>query len=343
MSLDCVVVIYPSDTIIRHQTLTHIQEGIMSFFETKVAGEDGLRSLEINTIQANIGLRCNQSCMHCHLEASPSRTEMMEWPVMQQVISACRASGCNLVDITGGAPELNPHFREFVGSLLEESLHVQVRTNLTVLTQPGMESLPEFFRDHAVKIVASLPCYTEENVRAQRGAFAYEKSIEALKLLNAIGYGVEPDLQLNLVYNPGGPFLPGDQAGLETDYKRELWNRFGVSFDRLLTITNMPIGFFRDILTRTGQEQTYLETLKNAFNPQTVSGLMCRNQLSIGWDGTLYDCDFNLALKMPVNHGSPDHISRFDKESLATRRIVMGDHCFGCTAGHGSSCAGSLT
>jgi radical SAM/Cys-rich protein len=268
---------------------------------------------------------------------------MMEWPVMEQVVSMCRAAGCSLVDITGGAPELNPRFRDFVTTLKEAGFPVQVRTNLTVLTQPGMESFPEFFRDLKITLVASLPCYTEENVRAQRGPYVYEKSVAVIRRLNELGYGIDPDLKLNLVYNPGGPFLPGDQAGLEADYRRELRNRFGLSFTRLLTITNMPIGFFQGMLKRTGQEETYLDLLRNAFNPHTLPGLMCRSQLSIGWDGTLYDCDFNLALKIPVNHGSPDHISRFDAESLATRRIMLGDHCYGCTAGHGSSCAGALS
>jgi radical SAM/Cys-rich protein len=316
--------------------------GFMSIFESRATGGEGLNSRGIDIIQVNIGLRCNQSCRHCHLDASPSRTEAMDWTLMQQVISVCRASGCTLVDITGGAPELNPHFREFVHALRGEHLQVQVRTNLTVLTEPGMDDMPEFFRDHAVRLTASLPCYTEENVRAQRGPLVYGKSIQALKQLNGLGYGTDADLPLNLVYNPGGPFLPGEQSALEVDYRRELQIRFGISFTRLLTITNMPLGKFRFLLLEENGEDSYLKLLENAFNPLTIPGLMCRNQLSIGWDGTLYDCDFNLALDKPVNHGSPDHISRFDRESLATRRIVLGDHCFGCTAGHGSSCAGSI-
>ena len=316
----------------------------MNDFERQIGGidEDGLRSLKIETIQVNLGLRCNQQCMHCHLEASAHRTEMMEWPTMQLVLQAVRSGGCQLVDLTGGAPELNLHFRKFVTALREEGHRVQVRTNLTVLLEPGMEDLAEFLREHQVQLVASLPCYLEENVRAQRGIGVYEKSIAAIKRLNALGYGSESGLALNLVYNPGGPFLPPPQKVLEEDYRRELGARFAISFTRLLTITNMPLGRFRAELSRQNQVQDYLQLLRKSFNPQTVGGLMCRQQISVGWDGTLYDCDFNLALGLPVNHGAPDHIQSFSPADLRTRRIVTGEHCFACTAGSGSSCSGAL-
>jgi radical SAM/Cys-rich protein len=247
-----------------------------------------------------------------------------------------------LVDLTGGAPELNPHFCRFVEHLRSDGFAVQVRTNLTVLLEPGMEDLPEFFRSRDVQLVASLPCYTEENVRAQRGPGVYEQSVAALRRLNALGYGAEERRILNLVYNPGGAFLPGPQADLEADYRRELDARFGIRFTHLLTITNMPLGRFRDALRRDGQEKEYGELLRAAFNPKTLDGLMCRRQLSVGWDGTLYDCDFNLALRCPVDHGAPSHLRQFDPDALARRRIVTGDHCYGCTAGSGSSCAGAL-
>ena len=266
----------------------------------------------------------------------------MAWPTMERVLEIAGEVGCELVDLTGGAPELNPHFRRFVEALRGDGHTVQVRTNLTVLLEPGMETMPEFFRDHEVQLVASMPCYLEENVRAQRGERVYEKSVEAIRRLNALGYGQENGRILNLVYNPGGPVLPPEQAELEGDYRRELGDRFGITFSRLLTITNLPIGRFRAILRKHGQEQKYLHLLRTAFNPQTIDGLMCRHQLSIGWDGTLYDCDFNLALGFSVNHGAPDHIERFDPSDLMTRRIVTGEHCFGCTAGCGSSCAGAL-
>lgn len=316
----------------------------MNDFEQRIAPYTGhgLRSTGIDTIQVNLGLRCNQRCAHCHLGASPGRTEMMDWSTMSLVLEAAAAIRCRLVDLTGGAPELNRHFRRFVESLRSQGRGVQVRTNLTVLLQPGMTTLPEFFRNHQVRLVASLPCYLEQNVRAQRGAGVYEKSIRVIRRLNGLGFGLAGELELDLVYNPGGPVLPPQQVSLEADYRRELKQRFGISFSRLLTITNMPIGRFRTTLQSEGREQQYLRLLKDAFNPDTVAALMCRRQLSVGCDGRLYDCDFNLTLGMPVNHGAPDRIGRFEPTGLVKRRIVTGDHCFGCTAGAGSSCGGAL-
>ena len=302
----------------------------------------GLYSLEIGTLQVNVGLRCNQECRHCHLEASPRRAEMMEWTTMERVLEAAKDARCRLVDLTGGAPELNPHFCRFVQRLSKGGHRVQVRTNLTVLMEPGMEAVPEFLRDHQVSLVASMPCYLRENVRAQRGEGVYEKCIAAMKRLNALGYGVDPVCPLHLVYNPGGPFLPPEQSNLEAEYRRELRTRFGIAFTRLLTITNMPIGRFATELSRQNQAEGYWHLLQKSFNSETVESLMCRHQLSIGWDGTLYDCDFNLALSLPVDHGAPDHVHRFDLPGLVTRRIVTGKHCFGCTAGFGSSCGGAL-
>jgi len=317
----------------------------MNDFEEEIVGVtgSGLYSLEMGTLQVNVGLRCNQECRHCHLEASPRRTEMMEWPTMELVLEAAKKARCRLVDLTGGAPELHPHFRRFVQALSKRGHRVQVRTNLTVLLEPGMETMPEFFRDHEVSLVASMPCYLKQNVRAQRGEGVYEKCITAIVRLNALGYGVDPDhLPLDLVYNPGGPVLPPEQSNLEAEYRRELRTRFGITFSRLLTITNMPIGRFAMELSRQNQAEDYWCLLRKSFNSETVEGLMCRHQLSIGWDGTLYDCDFNLALALPVDHGAPDHVHRFDLQDLVTRRIVAGRHCFGCTAGFGSSCGGAL-
>jgi radical SAM/Cys-rich protein len=316
----------------------------MNNFEKQIAevGSEGLHSLKVKTLQVNLGLRCNQQCNHCHLEASPQRKEMMEWPTMRLVLEAARSVRCELVDLTGGAPELNPFFRRFILALRQGGLSVQVRTNLTVLLEPGMDTMPGFLRDHQVQLVASMPCYLEENVCAQRGAGVYGKSVEAIRRLNKLGYGYESSLCLNLVYNPGGPFLPPPQLALEEDYRRELHKRFGIRFTRLLTITNMPMGRFRKELNRQNQEESYLELLRKSFNPLTLQGLMCRHQITIGWDGTLYDCDFNAALGLAVNHGAPDHIRFFNAEDLWTRRIVTGEHCFGCTAGSGSSCGGAL-
>lgn len=316
----------------------------MNDFESALRqrGRDGLYSEGIRAIQANLGFLCNMRCRHCHLAASPNRTEVMDWPTMEAVLAAAASvPGC-LVDLTGGAPEWVPHFPRFVAALRRAGHPVQVRTNLAVLVEPGMESLPEFYRDYGIRLVGSLPCYLEENVRAQRGAGAYGKSVEAIRRLNALGYGRDPALPLSLVYNPGGPFLPPDQSALEADYRRELRDRFGVVFSRLLTITNMPIGRFLDDLSRKRKEEVYRHLLREAFNPDTLDGLMCRHQVSVAWDGTLYDCDFNLALDCPIDHGMENRVDRTDLAALAARRIVTGSHCFGCTAGSGSSCAGAL-
>jgi len=261
---------------------------------------------------------------------------------MELVLEAARGAQAQLVDLTGGAPELNPHFCRIVKALRKNGHAVQVRTNLTVLLEPGMEKMPEFLQKRKIRLVASLPCYLEENVSAQRGKGIYEKSITAIRQLNALGYGKDPDLPLSLVYNPGGPFLPPPQSALEEDYRCQLGERFDISFTQLLTITNMPLGRFRAHLSQLGQERNYLDLLRKSFNPDTLSGLMCRHQISIGWDGTLYDCDFNLALGLPVNHGAPDHIRSFRLPDLSLRRIVTGQHCYGCTAGAGSSCQGAL-
>jgi radical SAM/Cys-rich protein len=303
---------------------------------------DGLCATGIDTLQVNVGLRCNQQCAHCHLRAGPDRTEMMSWPTMARVVEVAAKTRCGLVDITGGAPELNPHLRRFIEALRGRGTPVQVRTNLSVLMEHGMQSMPEFFREHDVRLVGSMPCYLEENVTAQLGEGAYRKSAEALKALNALGYGRNESLTLDLVFNPAGPLLPPDQQSLEDDYRRELGRRLGVVFSRLITITNMPIGRFRDDLQRRGAEASYMRLLQESFNPETVGELMCRRQVSVGWDGRLYDCDFNLALGMAVDHGAPDHIVHFDSAALEARRIVTGDHCFGCTAGCGSSCGGAL-
>lgn len=313
-------------------------------FERRLAETKGkgLQSEGIETLQVNVGLRCNQACIHCHLACSPERSEQMPWSVMRKAVGAAQEADCGLVDVTGGAPELHPDLLRFIRALRHRGRAVQVRTNLTVLLEEGLQDMPARFRELGVRLVASMPCYLEENVRAQRGEHVYARSVEAIRRLNAEGYGFEPELQLNLVYNPGGPSLPPAQAELEQDYRRELGERFGIGFTNLLTITNMPLGRFLTELRREGREEEYRDLLRRAYNPTTVERLMCRHQVSVGWDGTLYDCDFNLALGWPVDHGAPDHVSRFDVATLVGRRIVTGRHCFGCTAGCGSSCAGAL-
>jgi radical SAM/Cys-rich protein len=313
-------------------------------FEKKInpPKNTGLYADGIETIQVNVGLKCNQQCRHCHVEASPFRNEMLDWPTMELIVAAAQLPGLRLIDITGGAPELNPHLPQFIRSLRQLALRVQMRTNLTALLEVGLDNWSRFLRDHQVELVASMPCYLEENVTAQRGAGVYQKSIEVIRHLNTLGYGVDNALVLNLVYNPGGPSLPAEQSALEADYRRRLHESFGISFTKLLTITNMPIGRFQDQLHRQNQLHAYMRLLQKSFNPQTVPGLMCRHQLNIGFDGVLYDCDFNLALHLPVDHGAPNHIKEFDPARLRQRRIVTGNHCFGCTAGCGSSCDGAL-
>lgn len=316
----------------------------MNQFELQVTGgaKSGLYSSGVDVIQVNVGLMCNQSCSHCHLNASPDRAEVMDWAMMQRVLKVAGKVRPRKVDITGGAPEVNPSLKPFIEELRKDGHRVQVRTNLTALLEPGLEDLAGFFRSCGVQLVASMPCYLEENVDGQRGAAVYGRSVKAVLRLNELGYGVNPELALHLVYNPGGAFLPGDQSALEEAYRKELGERFGIKFSRLLTITNMPIGRFREILRQRNEEDRYVRLLRDSFNPETVDRLMCRNQISIAWDGSLYDCDFNLALGYSMNHGAPDHIDSFDLTSIAGRRIVTGSHCFGCTAGCGSSCSGAL-
>lgn len=316
----------------------------MNDFERKVVEVVGqrLRPISLDIIQVNVGLKCDLACVHCHVSSSPRRKEMMDWPTMELILTIARQVRCREIDITGGAPELNPHLRRFITALREQGQSVKVRTNLTVWFEPGMETWPEFFQEHRVHLVASLPCYLESNVTAQRGQGVYEKSIEAIKRLNALGYGSQPELPLDLVYNPIGPHLPPDQSSLEAEYRRQLSERFGITFTRLLTITNMPIGRFMTELRRHGWAQPYMQLLQETFNPQTLDGLMCRRQINIGWDGVLYDCDFNLALRLPLDHEAPRQIKDFDLGALVHRKIVTGAHCFGCTAGRGSSCGGAL-
>lgn len=306
-----------------------------------LTSNEGLYSLDIEILQVNLGFLCNQQCIHCHLESSPERKEVMQWPVMEMILKVVRDHRFKLIDLTGGAPELNPYFRLFVASLSQEGLQVQVRTNLTAILESGKD-MPDFLCKNKVRLVASLPCYLEENVRAQRGEGVYEKSISVIKRLNDLGYGYDSDLPLTLVYNPFGAYLPPPQSVLEDNYRRELESRFRITFTKLITITNMPLGRFRRILVKNCQLQNYMENLKKSFNPLTLEGLMCRHQISVGWDGILFDCDFNLSLGLSINHGALNHISSFNLSRLSRRRIITGEHCFGCTAGAGSSCSGAL-
>jgi radical SAM/Cys-rich protein len=306
-----------------------------------------LHRLAIDTVQINVGKLCNQACLHCHVEAGPKRTEIMDRHTAELTLDFIRAAAPQTVDITGGAPELNPSFRWLVEQNRGDGRHVIDRCNLTILFESGQEDLPQFLADRRVEIVASLPCYSEGNVTKQRGQGVYDKSIEALRRLNRIGYGKDDSgLVLNLVYNPVGAHLPPPQATLETDYKRELGDNFGITFNHLYTITNMPIARFAHALQRDNKAEVYMELLASAFNPTTLDGLMCRRQVSISWDGYLYDCDFNQMLDMKVGGGKPFRLGEKPSPELVRlleqRAILVDSHCYGCTAGAGSSCGGTL-
>jgi radical SAM/Cys-rich protein len=315
----------------------------MNAFEETMerAGQGRLTCQRIDTLQVNVGRRCNQACAHCHHEAGPAEEELMDWTTMEQVIAAADAMGEVLVDITGGAPELNPQIRRFVTQLRAHGHHVMARTNLTCLLEPEAEGLAEFYAEQGVELTASLNCYEEEEVRIQRGEGVFEGSIKALRMLNGLGYGKGGDLVLNLVYNHIGACLPPPQGRLEDDYHRILEEEFGITFDNLFTITNMPIGRFRQHLEDTGQLEDYMALLSDGFNAETVDPLMCRTQVCVRWDGALFDCDFNMALGLPVDCPS-GHIGQLDPRVMEGRPVATGDHCLGCTAGSGSSCGGAL-
>lgn len=305
-----------------------------------------LRKSKIEIIQVNVGKLCNQTCVHCHVDAGPTRPEIMTRETVETVLDLIRNSSVHTVDVTGGAPELNPHFDFLVKECRKLGRHVIDRCNLTVFFEPGKEYLPDFLAQNGVEIIASLPCYSRENVDKQRGRGVFDKSVQALLGLNRLGYSrADSGLHLNLVYNPVGSYLPPSQEELEADYKERLREDFGIIFDRLYTITNMPISRFATYLKATHQYEAYMELLITAFNPATLKGLMCRNTLSIGWDGKLYDCDFNQMLDMAYESEFEQKaltVQDLSLEALEGRPIDVGDHCFGCTAGAGSSCAGSL-
>ena len=316
---------------------------LVSFDEKLESHGLELRALSVETLQVNVGKLCNQACKHCHVDAGPRRTEIMSPETVEQVIAALRKFRIRTLDITGGAPELNPSFRHLVAEASAIGTHVMVRHNLSVMFETGQDDLPEFFRGHGVEVVSSLPYFLEQQTDAQRGHGVFEKSIAALRRLNETGYGTDASsLILNLVYNPTGAFLPPPQSSIETDFKRELKARYGISFNRLYTITNMPIKRFLDYLRRSGNEERYMRKLIEAFNAGAVEGLMCRNLVSVDWMGRLYDCDFNQMLGLSVSGELPQTLSDFEPEKFARRRIVTGEHCFGCTAGAGSSCGGVL-
>ena len=315
-------------------------------FDDKVSASGrSLHKQELQVLQVNMGKYCNQSCFHCHVEAGPGRKEMMERTTVDDVLRFLDNSDIPTVDITGGAPELNPHFDYLVESCKGMGRHVMDRCNLTVFYEEGKEYLPEFFQRHRVEVVCSLPCYTKENVDSQRGNGAFELSVRGLQELNRLGYG-QPDsgLDLNLVYNPMGNYLPPPQEELEGDYRRMLGEEFGIVFNHLYCLTNMPITRFKKFLKQRGQYDEYLQLLEDNFNGETVDKVMCRDLLSVAWDGSVYDCDFNQMIDMPLGrvNGKKPHIREFSVADFTDQPILTGNHCFACTAGTGSSCGGAL-
>lgn len=314
-----------------------------SFIESLVKNSLQLNRRHLQVLQVNLGYICNLACHHCHVEAGPKRKEIMTEEVIDRLISLLNSSThINTLDLTGGAPEMNPFFRKIVLAARELNLKIIDRCNLTIFFEDGYSDLPNFLKENKVEIIASLPCYSKENVEKQRGLGVFNKSIEALKILNKLGYGNQENLKLDLVYNPGGASLPPSQQKLEQDYKRELKDLFGIEFNQLFTITNMPIKRFLKTLEKLGKYEQYMELLVNHFNPTAAEGVMCRDLISINWKGDIYDCDFNQILELPIPGLKKTIWDIQSFEELETNPIVFENHCYGCTAGSGSSCTGAI-
>jgi radical SAM/Cys-rich protein len=321
-----------------------LEHTAINSFEDKLSplGFSPLKPTNIDILQVNMGKMCNQTCAHCHVDAGPDRQEIMTRETMSECLAALKNGNIRVVDLTGGAPEMNPDFRWFVEQLSQSGVNIMVRSNLTIIVaNPKYHDLPGFYAANKVEIISSLPHFSRIRTDAQRGNGVFDQSIKALQMLNAVGYGVEDSgLRLNLVYNPGGAFLPPAQSSLERDFKDRLGRQHKIVFNNLYAMTNMPISRFLDYLISSGNYETYMDELISSFNPAAVEGLMCRNTLSVGWDGKLYDCDFNQMLDMEC--ANVTHISNFNKDLLNLREIKVGKHCFGCTAGSGSSCGGEI-
>ena len=325
---------------------TLVEEDALPKFEEKLQniGLYPLKPTQIDIFQVNVGKMCNQTCKHCHVDAGPDRKEIMTKETLKQCLEVLANTPIGTVDITGGAPEMNPHFRWFVEACTQLGKKVMVRCNLTIIVAHAKyEDLPEFYAKHQVEVVSSLPFYNADRTDRQRGKGVFENSIKALKMLNDVGYGKEnTGLKLHLVYNPTGAFLPATQSSLEQQFKKALSEEFDIHFNQLFAISNMPISRFLDYLLKSGNYEDYMEKLVQAFNPEAAQQVMCRNTISIGWDGGIYDCDFNQMLELPVEEKAPQHIKDFDLEKLQSRNIVLNQHCYGCTAGAGSSCQGAV-
>ncbi len=318
---------------------------------TKVPGGVGfgekmktpLTATHVDILQVNVGKKCNLSCTHCHVEAGPDRQELMSEATMERCIKIIKENPIGTVDITGGSPEMNPHLPWFLEEISGLGRRIMLRTNLVILSQNEYKHFVDIYVKHKLEIVASLPALDATRVNRQRGDNAFDRIIDMIRLLNQKGYGISGSgLMLDLVHNPMGAYLPGSQTALEHEYKTRLAMDYGIVFNRLYCLTNCPVGRYLEYLIRSDNYKGYMQTLISAFNPSTLKHVMCRTTVSVGWDGTLYDCDFNQMLGMPINHGAPDQVDDFDMEKLKSRRIVIGNHCFACTAGAGSSCQGAV-
>ncbi|MBT8262984.1 MAG: arsenosugar biosynthesis radical SAM protein ArsS [Bacteroidia bacterium] len=323
------------------------RDGELPTFAEKITetGQFPLRPKKLEVLQINVGYMCNQVCEHCHVDAGPDRKEIMTWETMEQCLEVIRNTGAHTLDLTGGAPEMNPNFRRFVDEASKAGIQdFIVRSNLTIIrANKKYHDLPRFFKEHNVHVVSSMPHWTKGKTDKQRGDGVFDASIEALKMLNDVGYGLpDSDLRLDLVYNPSGAFLPGDQASMEKDFKKALMEDFGIQFHNLFAITNLPISRFLDYLIASDNYEDYMYQLVDAYNPSAVANVMCTNTISVSWDGWLYDCDFNQMLELKVDN-KIQHIKDYNESLLNNRNIVISQHCFGCTAGAGSSCQGSVT
>lgn len=323
------------ESIVRLNGLEHMEP-----FGSRVDEPYRLTEGELDVLQVNVGRLCNLACKHCHVEAGPNRTEIMGREVMEACLNVCREQKVKTVDITGGAPEMNPDFEWFVDEICKICGHVIVRSNLVILTEQGYRHLPKFFADHKIEVVCSLPFYKAKEMDRVRGDGSFQAAIKALLELNELGYGKDADLVLNMVYNPAGAFFPPVQSAMEKEYKAKLFADYGIVFNQLFAITNNPTGRFYSFLERSGNLEGYMQKLYGAFNEETLGGLMCRFQISVGYDGTIYDCDFNQAADLPVSTG--ETIFDLVGKSYSARKICFGNHCYGCTAGQGSSCGGAV-
>ena len=312
------------------------------FHEVLNSNSLSLKHVQPNELQINLGKLCNLACHHCHVDAGPKRTEIMTWSVMEKILVWAKAANISRAALTGGAPEMNPHFREFCAELISMGVQITSRCNITVMFEPGQEDLAQWYADNKIRLVCSLPCYTEDNVDAQRGKGVFDKSIAGLLKLNKLGYGTDPKLSLDLVYNPGGAFLPPPQLSLEQDYRRMLGDNFGIVFSNLLAITNIPINRFAHTLKRDGELVEYQNLLVNNFNANTVGNLMCKSLINLDWEGRVFDCDFNQMLDIPLAGGEQRYLWEIAIDDVEGMPIATNRHCFGCTAGAGSSCGGVL-